>query len=609
MTRMLIDRPSAGEIRGKTFCEDMIRRLSVSPVSNCPLDQSLGFLRMCQAQSCGKCAPCRIGLMQMSSLLEKIFQGQATKDDLDELGELSLAIYRTADCAIGYEAGKFIEESLAAYEDEYKAHVETGICAAQFTSIPCVTGCPAHVDIPSYIALAKEERFEDGIRVIRNNNPFASVCAYICEHPCEEHCRRNIVDDAVNIRGIKKYLVENVDSCDIPQNLEATGKSIGVIGGGPSGLTAAYYLSLMGHDVTIYEQNHQLGGMLVYGIPRYRLPQESLNFDIQAILSTGITVEYGARVGETLSIDELTSSHDALYIAIGAHSFKSIGIEGEDLEGVYSAVEILHNSSGLNEPIDMQGRDVVVIGGGNVAMDATRTAKRLGAASVKCVYRRRMADMTALDEEIESTIAEDCELMTLLAPVLIEQGEEKPLVLKAQPQNPGPYANGRPKPLAAQADVIDIPCDIIIAAIGQDIESEVFAQAGFETNRGRMVCTSDTVASGKEGIFAGGDCASGPATVIRAIEAGKVAAANIDEYLGYSHVVYDHIDIPRASFSSGEQVGRVNIKERAPRERAADFSGVELPIAKEAAHQECERCLRCDHYGFQAIREGRSKTW
>lgn len=609
MTRLQIEEPTYNDFRGTDFSNKLVQGIDSSSQKNCPLDKSIGYLRQSQAQSCGKCVPCRIGVPKMISLIEKVIHDVSNEDTLEELKRLSAVIRQTSDCAVGFSAGKFIEEGLDIFADEYDAHIKTGKCTSQYTSIPCVAGCPAHVDIPAYIALAKEQRFEEALQVIRNDNPFPGICAYICEHPCENYCRRNIVDAPVNIRGIKKYIVDNTPQYNTLLNAESTGKNVAVIGGGPSGLTAAYYLSLMGHSVSVYEQNDRLGGMLNYGIPRYRLPQKTLSTDIDAILAQGVKVHFNTRIGEDSSIDELRSNYDALYIAIGAHSSKSARIEGEQLEGVYSAVEVLHDSSGKNEPIEMQGKNVVVIGGGNVAMDVSRTAKRLGAQSVKCVYRRREEDMTALTEEIESAVAEGCELLTLLAPVSIHEGTDSTLSLKVQPQIPGEYAGGRPKPYVAQAPAIDIACDIVVIAIGQDIESQPFSECGFETQGKRFSTGLDALAEGFENVFVGGDCASGPSTVIRAIEAGKVAAANIDEYLGYSHDVHVPVETPSAAFSSIRQVGRINIEERSPLGRVEDFEGVELSLSDEAAVQECGRCLRCDHHGYQAIFERKINQW
>jgi NADPH-dependent glutamate synthase beta subunit-like oxidoreductase len=470
-----------------------------------------------------------------------------------------------------------------------------------------MTSCPAHVDIPGYIALVKAGRYADAVRLIREDNPFPSVCGLICEHPCEDHCRRNIVDTSINIRGLKRAAIENAGHVDAPKCLPKTGKSVAVIGGGPTGLTCAYYLALMGHSVTVFERQKKFGGMLRYGIPRYRLPSSYLDEDINVILSTGIDARTGVDVGKDITFEEIMESYDGVYIAIGAHSYKMPGIPGENSEGVISAVELLR-AMGDDEPMDLKGKNVCVIGGGNVAMDACRTAIRLGAASVKCIYRRRQSDMTALPAEINGAMAEGVELVTLVSPVRVNADENGRVVsLVVQPQIPGDYKNGRPTPRNSSADEIEIPCDIVIAAIGQAIDFGNFIECGIPEKLGKFQTESTGAVAGKNGIYAGGDCASGPATVIKAIQAGKTAAANLDEYFGFHSQIANEIDIPAAGFRFKDACGRCNMTDRSPADRIKDFELIENSMTLEEAAQECARCLRCDHYGCGAFRGGRNK--
>ena len=279
--------------------------------------------------------------------------------------------------------------------------------------------------------------------------------------------------------------------------------------------------------------------MLRYGIPNYRLPRERLQEDIDAILSTGIEVKTEISVGDNIAIEDIRKKYDALYIAIGAHTDKKIGIEGEDAEGVISAVEMLR-SIGNETPPDFSGKTVMVIGGGNVAMDVTRSAKRLGAKRVSVAYRRRKADMTALPDEVEGAIAEGCEVLDLQAPTRIETDKSgKVSALWVKPQMIGTIGrNGRPAPVDSDEDEVRIPCDIVIVAIGQGIESRHFEEAGVPVKRGAIEALNWSGIENIPGVFAGGDCVTGPATVIRAIAAGKVAAANIDAYLGFNHAGY-----------------------------------------------------------------------
>ena len=608
MSRLSIMKETGAESAARGLYDGLARRGAVAPAGNCPVEQSAAFVKLCLSQSCGKCVPCRVGLRQLAAILDRVLDGQGRGEDLARLESLAAVIADSADCVIGSEAARSLLNSLKAFETDFKSHVRSGRCTAAFEPVPCKAGCPAHVDIPGYIALTKAGRYADAVRVIREDNPFPAACALVCEHPCEHHCRRNMVDDAVNIRGIKRMAVDNAGDVPVPANMPSTGKKVAVVGGGPSGLTAAYYLQLMGHQVTVYEQRDKLGGMMRYGIPRYRLPDNYLDGDINAILSTGVEVHTGVSI-DASGFKTLREEFDAVYLAIGAHTYKSLGVPGDDAEGVLSAVELLRAMGDGNAP-DLKGKRVVIVGGGNVAMDCTRTAMRLGAASVKCVYRRRQADMTALAEEVEGAIAETCEMVTMMAPVRVEtDGDGKVAALIVQPQIPGAVERGRPSPAPADKGEVRIECDVVIGAIGQVVDSAPFAAEGVPTRRNNIQSGSDTAIKEVDGVFSGGDCASGPSTVIRAVEAGKTAAANIDIYLGFNHKLPRTVDIPAAASASLGPWGRVNLAERSAPERKDDFDLMELNMTGQEAAQECSRCLRCDHYGLGAFCEGRSQAW
>ncbi|MDR1571799.1 MAG: FAD-dependent oxidoreductase [Clostridiales Family XIII bacterium] len=599
---------------------DVERRLYVRPFGNCHVNLVASILRLCHSQSCGKCVPCRIGLSQLSNILDDILVGRASMGSLDLLERTAVSIYESADCAIGYETANTVLRGLRSFRDDYVNHVHSGKCSPdEGGSVPCVERCPAHVDIPGYIALVEEGRYADAVRLIRKDNPFPAVCGLICEHPCEKRCRRNILDIGVNIRGLKRFAVDSCGQVPAPVCAPGTGKRVAIIGGGPAGLSAAYFLALMGHEVSIFEKRRFLGGMLRYGIPSYRLPRETLQWDIDAILSTGsVSVELRTDVGVDISLADLRASgFDSCFVAIGAHTEKKLGLDGEDMRGVISAVHMLRGM-GVGRTPDFSGKRVIVVGGGNVAMDVARSSVRLGAKNVTIAYRRRREDMTALQEEVEGAVAEGCELLTLQAPLRIEgDGQDGISALWVQPQIIGPVERGRPRPMEADKPALRLPCDLLILAIGQNIESEHFIQSGIKADRnvlqvlpnGSVEVISDGSAEAMEGVFAGGDCATGPATVIKAIEAGKVAAANIDRYLGFDHKIAPDVKVPEARPANKRSWGRVNMRERGSSVRRGDFDLMELGMSAQEAKQEAGRCLRCDKFGYGAFKGGRVSQW
>lgn len=596
--------------------KDLERRIIASPPGQCPTELMGSFLRIAHSQSCGKCVPCRLGLKQLSLIIDDILDmsTESTMEQLSMLESTAKVIRETADCAIGFEAADMVLRGVKGCREDIISHIENHTCAENINPlaqpVPCVAKCPAGVDVPGYVGLIKEGRYEDAVRLIRKDNPFPTVCALICEHPCEERCRRNLIDTPINIRGLKRFAVDNCGDVPVPECAPATGKKIAVVGGGPSGLTAAYFLSLMGHKVTVYEKRNTLGGMLRYGIPNYRLPRERLQWDIDAILSTGVEVEYNSDVATAEDLKKLHRDFDAAYISIGSHNAKSLGIEGEFAKGVIPAVEMLRGIGDEDMP-DFEGKTVAVVGGGNVAMDVARTAKRLGAVDVNIVYRRRKQDMTALSEEIDASVAEGCNLMTLKAPAWIQTTKEGFVeALWVKPQIAGEAdSSGRPRPVAANEPEEMIPCDIIISAIGQATDSAFFEEYGIPVYRGNIRTDNGAKVENVDAMYSGGDCVTGPATVIKAIAAGKVAAANIDQYLGYNHVISVDVDIPHPSPDDNRPCGRVELKERYAKVRGYDFDEVEQGMTLEEAMQEASRCLRCDYHGYGSFRGGRTDRW
>ncbi|HBE12658.1 MAG TPA: hypothetical protein DCY74_00665 [Clostridiales bacterium] len=372
----------------------------------------------------------------------------------------------------------------------------------------------------------------------------------------------------------------------------------------------------MGHQVTVFEALHLPGGVLMYGIPEFRLPKRIVQKEIDYVRQLGVEIKPNFVIGETATVDELFErGFDSVFISSGAGLPHFMGIPGENLLNVYSANEFLTRTNLMKAylfpkygtPIKV-GERVAVLGGGNVAMDVTRTSLRCGAKSVKCVYRRRIDDMTAMAEEVDGAMAEGAEILPLAAPVKIlldEQENVKGLLI--QPQMISVYDRGRPKPIAAKTEPEVVSCDVVIVAIGQSIQSKTFEKEGIPAKWGKFLTNND--ASLGEGVFAGGDCVFGPETVIRAIEAGKVAARNMDTYLGFHHEITADVEIPAPAAKRTLPCGRVNNDERQAGERKNDFALMEKPLRIEEAVQECSRCLCCDHYGMGSMKEGRCHSW
>lgn len=587
-------------------------RMTSYPPGMCPLALYRSLLQISMNQSCGKCVPCRDGLAEVDHYLKCILNGDAYIGILDEMERKCRMIASTADCAVGMVGANLILDSLTEFADEYESHIKNRRCIENVSqTIPCVTLCPAHVDVPGYIAMIKEDDHAGAIKVIRNKNPFPTACAFVCEHPCERKCRRALVDAPINIRGLKKYAVDQAaaDTVETPGANVKTGRKIAIVGGGPSGMTAAYFLALMGHEVVIYEEHEKLGGMLRYGIPEYRLPKARLDEDINAILKAGdIKVNLNTRIGRDISFKELKEKYDAVYIGIGAQLGNRMPMENADAKNVIPAADFLLEVANGNAP-DLTGKKVALIGGGNVAMDAARTAVRLNAESIH-VFTRKRDDYTALESEIESAMQEGVRFRTLLSFLNIETDKETNEVRAVwlQPEIIAEYDQyGMMTTEHSSNYPYRFKCDVLILGVGQRSDVTGFEDAGVPVERGRIIADETTMVRDTDGVFSGGDCVTGPSTAINAIAAGQVAAYNIDEYLGYHHNVELDVQIPSAYPNPCVPTGRAEIEEKDPFERKNNFDHVELSMTFEEAMRESGRCLRCDHYGCGVMEGGRGE--
>ncbi len=577
--------------------------LIVMDEDTCMVDLAKFFIEFCQDESCGKCAPCRIGTKRMLEILQRITEGKGKEGDVERLVELSNQIKNSALCGLGQTAPNPVLSTIKYFRDEYDAHIRdktcsASVCAALFDS-PCQNTCPAGVDAPIYIDHIKNRRFGDAYLEVMRSNPFPVVCGRVCDHPCEAKCRRGQLDQAVAIRALKRYASDwamaHRDRLPAQAVKPQRGTKVAVIGAGPAGLSAAFYLQKAGHEVTVFEALPVAGGMMAVGIPEYRLPKDVLAQEIDLIKSLGVKIKLNTRIGKDISMEEIRRQFNAVYVAIGSHGNQKLGVEGEDLEGVIPGVAFLRDVA-LGKPQHFEGKRVVVVGGGNVAIDAARTSKRLGAESVTIVYRRRQEDMPAMAEEVSEAEKEGVLIACLENPSKILGKDGKVTGVELVSQSLGDFdtsARRRPVPVAGSEHVLE--ADVVIPAIGQVTGSDVFVDSGIEAKRGNIVADAKTGATAASGMFAGGDCVTGPYSVIGAIAQGKQAASAIDKYLGGTGDVAE-------PFAGVRKISGELIEEERPRidpatlpagERAG-FREVELAMTEEQAVAEACRCLRCD---------------
>jgi len=564
----------------------------------CMVDVARYFLSFTQSESCGKCVLCRAGTKQMLDILENICNGKGRLEDIDLLLELSEAIKAGSLCGLGQTAPNPVLTTIRYFRDEYEEHIKKHHCRAAvcqgLVSAPCSHTCPAGIDIPRYLRFIAKGKPGEAVAIIREKIPFPSVCGLVCFHPCEAKCRRGQLDEAIAIRMLKGYAAAH-DSGEWKEKIKvapATGKRIAIIGSGPAGLTAAYYLVRLGHSATVFEALPEPGGMMRFGIPDYRLPKDILMAEIKEIEDIGVEIRTNTRVDSIESLFE--EGYNSIFVAVGAHQGFSIGVEGEDSPRVIEGVNFWRDVS-LGKKVELGDR-VAVIGGGNAAIDSARTALRLGAKEVTIVYRRTQAEMPANPEEIEEALAEGVQLYILAAPSRIISQNGHVEMESIRMELGAIDASGRRRPEPIKGSEFTMEFDTIIAAIGQ--RPEIPHQFNLATGRGNAIETDpDTLATSIEGVFAGGDAVTGPASVIEAIAVGRQAAISIDKYLGGSGVIDEVLAPPEeavGALEEAEEKRRPLMPTLPVEQRTGDFSQVELGYSDEMAIEEAERCLRCD---------------
>jgi NADH-quinone oxidoreductase subunit F len=575
---------------------------------SCMVDVAKYFLGFTEDESCGKCVPCRMGTQHLKIILTEIAQGRGRPEMIDQLRNIGDTMKKTSLCGLGQGVPNPVLSTLRYFMDEYKAHIEDNRCPAvvctDLFDAPCQHACPAGMDVPQYIALVRARRLDDAYKVLKRTNPFPSVCGRVCGHFCQSKCRRQQLDEPLAIKNLKRFITDNAESRPKVDKVEVTRKEkIAVIGAGPSGLTAALELNRRGYAVTVFEKYDQAGGMMRWGIPEYRLPRDVLDMEIQDILDTGVELKTGTEIGKDVAFDQLKKDFDHIYVAAGAQKSWALGVENEDADGVYGAIEFLF---AVNRKKDVDiGKKVAVIGGGNSAIDSARSALRLGADKVTIFYRRERKDMPALPEEISAAEHEGVKIELLVGPVKVMVSNGKVKGLELQRQELGEVdRSARKRPIPIEGSNFTVEVDSIISAIGQQCELD-FIPNDIEivSKRNRVEVDKDQQTRDPN-VWAGGDVVTGPAMVIDAIRAGFRAARAIDAAIReknheppWAPLDEPHIDIPVEIDEEVEERMTAEMPETAAADRCGDFREVELGYEADAAWAEACRCLRCDFKG------------
>ena len=584
----------------------------------CMVEFAKFFLQFATAESCGKCIPCRAGGRRMLEILTRICDGRGRMEDIDKIREIAAGMEAGALCALGQLTPGPVMAALRYFEHEFIAHIQDQRCEAgsckELLSARCLNACPAGVDVPAYVSLVAEGRYAEALDIHRDRNPFALICGRVCPAFCEQSCRRGDIDQPVGIRTIKRFMADReVKNPWKPARLgEPRAEKVAVVGSGPAGLTAALRMAQMGYPVTVFEALPIAGGMMAVGIPEYRLPRDVLNEEIENIKRAGAEILCNKALGRDFTIDGLMNGqgYKAVVLAIGAHKSMRLGTPGEEKEGVYQGVDFLREVA-LGKAPDLKGKRVAVVGGGNVAIDAARTAWRLGAAEVNVIYRRTRQDMPAYEEEVEAAEQEGIIFHFLSNPIRV-LGPAKVTAVEVQHQQLGDFdASGRRRPVPVEGSVFQLSVDFLIPAIGQRPDSACIDGAGVDVKRDSTFKVSQELVTSRPGVFAAGDAVSGPASVIEAVAQGNRVARAVDSYLMTGkEEKYDSrpvVHFPELTWDMEKygEVARLCPRYMEVKARRAGFQEVELGLDEKTIREECKRCLRCDLEWLESHPEAR----
>jgi len=582
--------------------------LIVMDEDTCMVDMARFFLDFVQDESCGKCPPCRIGSRRMLEIVDRICTGKGEEGDIEKLEELGRIIRETSLCGLGQTAPNPVLSTIRHFRAEYEAHIHDKRCPAgvcpELVRAPCQSACPANVDVPGFISLVGQGRIAEALRLHRERNPFAAVCARVCFHTCEDKCRRGMVDEALSIRGIKRFMVDEEATMQHPEvRLSETNakRKVAIVGAGPAGLSCAYFLARLGYKPHVFEAESRPGGMPVQTIPAYRLPREILSQEVRMIERLGVRIETDRRLGVDFSLQDLRDrGFEAVFLGVGAPLGQHLGIPGEEAAGVDDAIRFLreYNIRG-SVPV---GQQVVVIGGGNAAIDTARTAIRLGADSVTVLYRRTREEMPAYAEEIEEAEHEGVQIRVLTAPLEILTWDGLVTGVSCQAMVLGEFdGSGRRRPKPGPDAPFVVPADQVITAIGQRLEpSAVLGGLKVDLNRDGFIAADPyTGRTSLDWLYSGGDAVSGPSSVVEAVAGGERAAVAIDaQFTGAEHAFWQKEKACAVPFDPNAEpvrYPRAHMELLPVERRRENFSEVEQSWTEQVAVCEAKRCLRCDY--------------
>ena len=581
--------------------------------STCMVDVARYFTSFLKDESCGKCFICRKGTQRMYEILDDITSGLGTPESLDLLEELGGVVKDTSMCGLGQTAPNPVLSTLKHFRHEYMEHINHRRCPAsickELVGAPCQSTCPIGTEAWRYVAHISRSEYEEAYQAIRDANPFPSVCARVCHHPCEDKCRAGTSGgQSLAIRALKRFITDRIEpgvySPELLQDEFAGQKKIAVVGSGPAGLTAAYYLSLKGYKITVFDSDDEPGGMLLSCIPAYRMPRETLKKEIAAILNDNVTLKCGTRLGSDITVDGLFGDgFEAVFLALGAHKSRPLNLDEENIEGINSALRYLKafNLKGEN----LARGQVGVIGGGNSAVDAARVALRQkNVDKVTIFYRRTRKEMPALHEEIEAALEEGITILPLVSPVKILSASGQLSGVEFIKNKLGDVdSSGRRRPVAVPGTEYTVNLDTLLLSIGDMPDVDYIPSMDIDvTSWGTIKVDPATLVTSKKGVFAGGDVVTGPNTVVEAIADGKKVAVMIDRYLrGQKLEELPALSLPDIYIKSADtgdedlsEAGRIKIPTSPVETRTRGMDEVEITLTVKEATLESRRCLRCD---------------